>query len=35
LPGEGLFYQVWRGLCPLRQLDVEEIRAIKIQLAKI
>ncbi|MGH7456179.1 MAG: DUF2169 family type VI secretion system accessory protein, partial [bacterium] len=35
LPDEGVFYQVWRGLCPLRELSVEEISAIKIQLTKV
>jgi hypothetical protein len=35
IPDEGIFYQVWRGLCPLHELSVEEISAIKIQLAKV
>ncbi|MCI0694172.1 DUF2169 domain-containing protein [candidate division KSB1 bacterium] len=35
LPDEGIFYQVWRGLCPLSELSVEEISAIKIQLTKV
>jgi hypothetical protein len=34
LPDEGIFYQVWRGLCPLRELSVEEISTIKIQMAQ-
>lgn len=35
LPEEGIFYQVWRGLCPLHELSVEEISSIKVKLAKV
>lgn len=35
LPDEGIFYQVWRGLYPLRDLNVEEISTINIQMQKI
>lgn len=35
LPDAGIFYQVWRGLCPLRDLNVEEISTINIQTQNI
>jgi hypothetical protein len=35
LPDEDIFYQVWRGLCPLQNLDIEEIKSIEIEMEKI
>jgi len=33
LPDEGRFYQVWRGLCPIRDLESFEVHAIEIRMA--
>jgi len=31
IPEEGRFYQVWRGLCPIRKLDSFEVSAIEVR----
>ena len=32
LPDENIFYQVWRGVCPLNALDISEVKSINISL---
>ena len=32
LPDEGIFCQVWRGICPLNDLDISEIKSVNISL---
>jgi hypothetical protein len=31
IPGEKRLYQVWRGICPVKDLTASEIRAVDIQ----